>query len=66
MADQVDDANAINEVMLNAQLSNRTTELLPATGKCLNCFEPIEGDLRFCDADCRDDHKKREFMKHGR
>ena len=29
-----------------------------ATGYCLNCGESLEGDRRFCDADCRDDWQK--------
>lgn len=29
-------------------------------GRCLYCNAPLEGDLRFCDSDCRDDF---EYMK---
>jgi hypothetical protein len=39
-----------------------TLEAAP-TGKCLNCAEPLAGGLRFCDADCRDDHQKLKRMK---
>lgn len=31
-----------------------------ASGECLNCGEPLTGNQRWCDADCRDDYQKRE------
>lgn len=34
--------------------------MLPPTGECLNCGEPLGGERRFCDAACRDDHSARE------
>lgn len=39
-------------------LRRRYTEVkptLPATGKCYNCGEELEGEKRWCDAACRDD-----------
>ena len=33
------------------------------TGRCHNCEAPLEGDARFCDADCRSDWQSRQNMK---
>lgn len=30
----------------------------PATGVCHWCEEPVGPSLRYCDADCRDDHAR--------
>ncbi len=30
-----------------------------ATGRCLNCGEPLAQGLRWCDTDCRDDWARR-------
>lgn len=38
----------------------RAPVMLPPTGECLNCGEPLGGERRFCDAACRDDHSNRE------
>lgn len=35
--------------------------VLKSVGKCLYCGAPLEGDLRWCDEDCRDDY---EYMIH--
>ncbi len=66
MSDCVDDANDMCDLMLSATLANRDLSRLPATGSCLNCCESLPDGGRFCDADCRDDYEKREFMKYGR
>jgi len=29
-----------------------------ATGKCLNCFEPLASGLRWCNKDCAEDWEK--------
>ena len=33
------------------------------TGYCLNCDDPIEGSLLFCDHDCELDYRKRQRQK---
>ena len=35
--------------------------VIKSIGKCLYCGTPLEGDLRWCDEDCRDDY---EYMIH--
>lgn len=30
-----------------------------ATGRCLNCDEPVDKDVRWCDKDCQEDWAKR-------
>ena len=32
-------------------------------GRCHNCEAPLEGEARFCDADCRSDWQARQNMK---
>lgn len=32
----------------------------PPCGQCHNCGAAVEGDMRFCDLDCRDDWQARE------
>ena len=29
------------------------------TGECLNCYEPVSLDMRWCDKDCQEDWQKR-------
>ncbi len=64
MADCVDTANALSELHLAADIKNVKSSPLPFTGFCYNCNDEL-AVMRFCDADCRDDYQKREFMKHG-
>jgi len=51
------------EVALQAALTHRKPTLKPK-GLCYNCDEPIPGI--YCDADCREDHEKRERNAIGR
>jgi len=37
--------------------------ILPATGECLYCGEPLVEGRRFCDARCRDDWERRQKLK---
>lgn len=34
-----------------------------AIGRCLDCDEPLSNDLRWCDANCRDNWQR--FNKHN-
>lgn len=52
--DEVDIANDGAERELAAILSARRPKPVKATGACLFCGEPLPGDQRFCDAECRD------------
>ncbi|EEN5588745.1 DUF2116 family Zn-ribbon domain-containing protein [Salmonella enterica subsp. enterica serovar Mountpleasant] len=61
MADEADIAGDIERTRLDALILNRERHLLPATGHCYNCGEPIPVGL-FCDADCRDDYDKRKKL----
>ena len=57
--DNADAAQESIDLSIKASLSNRSTKQLAFTGQCYNCREPLV-EARFCDADCRDDHEKRE------
>ena len=56
-----------------AQLEMETEEQLrsrinlkpdaPVTGKCLDCGEPLDPPLRWCDSFCRDAWQKRKDLK---
>ena len=42
----------------------RPIDIGPAPiGRCHNCEAPLEGEARFCDADCRGDWQSRQNMK---
>ncbi|WP_422451974.1 hypothetical protein [Endozoicomonas sp. ALC066] len=66
MADQVDDANELAELELQARLSKArrvSKSHQRAVSHCLNCQELLtEKGTRYCDSDCREDHEKR--VKH--
>lgn len=76
MADEVDDAAVINELLDGIKIreiraaANRR-EILPI-GQCLNCEHVFEGEDKavrlFCDNDneCREDWEKREAAKNRR
>ncbi len=60
-ADPIDRAVVEQERILKEHLRlarEKPVERLPYIGKCHNCGEPLADPLRFCDADCRDDHEK--------
>jgi len=61
VSDEADRAQVAEEIARMAALKRRKATLLPV-GRCHNCDEPIRSGL-FCDADCREDHEKRERMK---
>jgi hypothetical protein len=43
---------------LALQTARSSMTILPDTGACHNCGDPVK-DGHFCDADCRDDWQKR-------
>tara|TARA_R110000868_G_scaffold36278_17_gene128913 strand:- start:12758 stop:12955 length:198 start_codon:yes stop_codon:yes gene_type:complete len=65
MADDVDTANDINQMLLDIALKKQSAkkETLPNTGKCHNCTETVKDGARFCDRDCRDDYTRRKANK---
>ena len=65
MTDIIDQANDLIEREMKMRLAQRRTSVLPPIGECYNCGEHLDGDRRWCDADCRDDHDKRERLKKG-
>ena len=63
LADESDRASALESMALEAgieaaKIKASKLEFEP-TGFCLNCNEPLDEGLRFCNGDCRDDHAKR-------
>lgn len=58
MADLADDANNQAEMLLNVQLKARMKEGPKAKGKCLNCEKKLPRGVRWCDAECRDEHQR--------
>lgn len=63
MSDIADDANDTAEVFLQSALlkQQRNAKATPAgIGFCLYCSEEVEGDRRWCDAECRDEWQTRQ------
>lgn len=56
MADIVDQANEVSDLLTQSAISNRVKPM-PVTGFCYNCVEPAPG--LFCDSFCREDYEKR-------
>jgi len=68
-ADPVDRASLEEQrnLQLNIQAAlAKTVKALPYIGQCYNCDELLPPGNRFCDADCRDDHQKRERSRSVR
>lgn len=55
-----DQASQHEELFRNAALTQRKPEGPPPCGQCYNCGEVLSGNLRFCDAECREDWERRE------
>ena len=54
--DQADEAQA---VFLREALSKIARPAAPhGIGLCINCGAPVEGEARWCDAECRKDWEK--------
>jgi hypothetical protein len=66
MSDIIDQANDLIEREMAARLSARRASPMPPTGECYNCGEQLDGDRRFCDADCRDQFDKRQRLEKNR
>lgn len=60
MADDIDRTQERAEALAPylARLSRRP-EAPPATGRCLNCDEPVEHPRRWCNNECREDWERR-------
>lgn len=63
VADVLDKADEAQEAFMREALSRvgRPLQQVAGIGMCLNCGAEVQGDGRWCDADCRDD-----WEKHGR
>ena len=62
MVDSVDKMLDDQEVHLQAAITtaaNAKPRGPVPNGKCFNCDEPVGEGVRYCDADCRDDHLRR-------
>lgn len=55
-----DKASEREEQHRESALARRKPSGPAPTGECHNCGESLAGDLRFCDADCRDDFERRQ------
>lgn len=56
-ADQLDEAAAREQQMIEIALANRPAPKMTFTGECHWCEEPIATG-QFCSPECRDDHAK--------
>lgn len=61
MTDELDLASDREQLERDAAIRNASAyrSNLKPCGKCLNCGEEVASELRFCDADCRDDFQSR-------
>lgn len=60
MADIMDEASDVSEMLLANSLRNRA-KVEQNTGFCLYCEEPTEG--AFCSKECREDYEAEQKMK---
>ncbi len=65
MTDVVDEAQEVTEAFIAQSLRNRKTLTIPFSGVCLSCEEPVEGQRRFCDSECRADWENELKRKFG-
>lgn len=61
MADEIDRANDIAQVLLSADIerAKHKAPVLRFTGLCYNCEDAIPFPAHFCCVDCRSDYEKR-------
>ena len=61
MADNADLAAQEEERFLQESFHRREQERLriKPNGRCLNCWEPLDPGVSFCDPDCHDDWSAR-------
>ena len=58
--DELDKASEQEQAMRDLAIKKASKGIvLKPCGKCLNCGEVLTGDLRWCNADCRDDAQAR-------
>ena len=57
--DNLDRSSIEEQRALDRALAVRKPTGPQSCGKCLNCFEPLPSEQRWCDADCREDWSKR-------
>jgi hypothetical protein len=66
LSDEVDKANELAAVLLEASLKASRPRLAP-TGECHFCKETLMDSLLkgslFCNQDCRDDYERQERMR---
>jgi len=55
-ADQIDEAAARQQQMIDNALANRPRPTMVYTGECHWCEEPIDKG-HYCNSDCRKDHE---------
>ena len=55
MADLADKAAAYQQQEIDAAVTHRKPVGPVAVGRCLWCDEPLSGDRRWCDTECRDE-----------
>jgi len=60
--DIVDIAQDTERLLFRAALSStlQAGDSTPPCGRCYNCDAYVSPGARFCDADCRDDHQRRD------
>lgn len=58
MADDIDRATELQELMNRAAQQQRRASGPLATGFCLSCGEALKNGRRWCDAECRDDFER--------
>lgn len=56
--DDIDRAQAREEMDRELAITNARCAVLPAIGECHNCGAGVPDGALFCDADCRDDHER--------
>jgi len=67
MSDDADRSDLkIEAAILDGVRKARAAAALPWTGYCLNCEAEVVEQLRFCDADCRDDFERLERARRLR
>ena len=66
MVDIADQASLVEQSLLEAALHNsrQNTETIKPTGYCLYCGDSVEGDLRWCSVECRDDYERDQKLKN--
>lgn len=56
--DDIDRAQAQEEMAREFAIANAKGSTLLATGECHNCGASVPDGHRFCDVDCRDDYQR--------